>query len=248
MKSIVEFSGAPLYLTGDVHGNWNSIRRLMKSATLMDDTGLVDFPQGSVMIQVGDLIDRGHQTKTKAPLPASRDDLPARLSLVTRLEPGSLRAPAPEMFRSGTSVALEDVASGMPDWPAPLLAQEQSALSDACDGIATIRLFMQLEADVQAAGSRLICLMGNHELDLLRGRFHYANRQKQYFLTLLGLEPDMVEEHAARGLPCSTLLDSGSRELSWLFERPFLAIGEGIVAVHGGPVNDLFQNLICSTF
>jgi hypothetical protein len=177
-------------------------------------------------VQVGDLVDRGREDER----------LPERLASAALPKEEVL---VPDSGAEDVSVTLRAVLDGTAPWNKTSLHQERVALLGALDTLETLRGFMALE---RCSAGRVLCLLGNHDLDLLRGNYNYFRRQKSYLLALLGLSPERIALHARVGLSFAELADAAP-ELAWLVRRPLLAVGAEIVAVHGGPTRALIDRL-----
>ncbi len=237
MTTIARLDAGNLFFLGDVHGCWWRVERLFRVAGWTGAEGLLP-PPGTCLIQVGDLIDRGKKVAAGRDLHLPpRPDLPARVTQLTATQSCPPAAPPPSRI-GGPPVPLIELARGEVPWPSELIAHQQRLLSHACDSVETVRYFMGLESRCNTAGARLVCLVGNHEADLIRGNFCHARRQKIYFLALLGLEAEAIEQHATVGV-APPLLRTLAPELAWLLDRPLMALAKGVLAVHGGPVQNL---------
>ncbi len=241
MTSIAVFDRWRVSLLGDVHGCWWRVERLLRRAGWIDPAGRLTPPRGTLLLQVGDLIDRGKEMARQGAIEGETGPpLPDRVRALAA--DAARRVPAPGRL-GGNPVSIMAVATGDLPWPEAMITHQQKLLAHACDSVATLRLFMRLEAGAEAHGSRVVCLVGNHEADLLRGRFCHARRQKIYLLALLGASSDAVVAHARHGLPPPELERLGIPELSWLLDRPVLAVGKGLLAVHGGSAGSLLTAL-----
>jgi hypothetical protein len=121
-------------------------------------------------------------------------------------------------------------------WEPDRLELERKAIAGAVDSLLTLGFFRKL----QASGDPVVCLLGNHDVDLLRGDFRYFPRQKAWLLALAGVEPGDIAAHARREGPGPG--DWTDPDLAWLRELPFLAVGAGVLAVHGGPTHTLVRS------
>lgn len=224
MSALVRFETDSLHLLGDVHGRWDRVAQALTRAGLLDGEGRFGAPAGTVLLQVGDLVDRGRDlTVTRERCAAALERVPpaARVQGPTREEPVPLR------------VILEEEERH---------AFEHRAVLAALDSLETLQRFRGLQAEAEAGGSRLICLLGNHDLDLLRGEFIYFDEEKRCLLALCGVPPERIDAHAEGGIPLDELCAT-SAELAWLAGLPLLACGAGVVAVHGGPTRALVDSL-----
>jgi len=231
-EALVVAPGARLALLGDVHGRWAATRRALAAAGLVDAAGRWAAPAGTTLVQVGDLVDRGRSPGPGDPaaeLAAVRDRLPPDAAVACPRAPDRVRP-------------LGDVVRGPPGWPAALLAVERLALLGALDVLATLRAFRTLAAEAAAAGGRVVCLLGNHDLDLLRGAFRYEAREKAYLLALLGVDPAVARRHAAAG-GATDAVAAAAPELAWLTGRPLMARAGDVLCVHGGPTRAALAEL-----
>lgn len=233
---IVTCDADTLYLLGDVHGRWESVGRVLAAAGLVDGAGRPALPARSLLVQVGDLIDCGYREPPSSELLAQRLAALALPGAAALYLPGLPAGPGGEE-RWGAPFPLAALLDGQPSWPRSRLAAERAALLDALDGLLTLRLFRDLEQAANLAEPRLVCLLGDHECDLLRGGFDCAERARSFLLALAGLPLPLVARHAAVGLPPAELRPwlERSAELRWLATRPMLVIARGLAALHGGP-------------
>ncbi len=219
MLSIASIETEHLFLLGDVHGRFDLVRRVLDHAGLRDG-----IPAGASFVQVGDLVDRGRESERSA-LRSPALPLPS---------PGARICAHPP---DGSTWRLADVLDRTIPGTALRAADERSCLLGALDILQTVRDAIKFEA--RSVG-RAFFLLGNHDLDLLRGRFLYARRQKEYLCTLLGLSPEQVARHANEGLPLAVVAKA-SDEMAWLARRPLIATGHGVAAIHGGPTRALVE-------
>ena len=223
MSAVLLQGGRPLWLLGDLHGRWARLSRALQAAGLIDASGRARLPAGALLVQVGDVVDHGPDREA-----------PPALELAARQEELRGAGPAPDPRAASRQVEPLALLRGPRGWPEALREEEQRALLGALDALRTLRLLRRLEAEAAADGARVVVLLGNHDLDLLRGRPAWCAREKAWLLALLGLEPAAVREHLARGLP-EQVVTGAAPELAWLAARPLLWAGEGGVALHGGP-------------
>lgn len=186
-----------LVLVGDLHGRFETLRPLLEELGLIDAEGRWCAAPGTTLVQVGDLIDVDF---SRQPPGGPGRDVALRHLVETTLATCSL----PEDRR--------DV----------LLASMDAELVGAVLSWHTITHMMRLEQEAAEAGSQVIVLQGNHEVDLLAGRRQWFPGQKALLAELLG---------------------AGDARWKWLAERPLIAVAGPVLAMHGGPTADLSREL-----
>lgn len=115
--------------------------------------------------------------------------------------------------------------------------EEIIALCEACKSFETLALYCAYQ---QAHPDSFYVVLGNHDADLLLGKSRYGRQQKYLLLGLLGFSPQDVIDHMTEG---RGNLSKRHPYLSWLGERPHLALSSDTVYMHGGPTADLSDAL-----
>lgn len=114
------------------------------------------------------------------------------------------------------------------------------ALYEACKSYETLDLFSSYQT---RHDNSFYVLLGNHDVDLLIGKSRYGRQQKYLLLGLLGFTPDEVVAHMTRG---QGMLYKKHPFLTWLYERPHIAMSDDTVYMHGGPTTALADSLAIS--
>ncbi len=239
MSAIATIHKVNVHFIGDVHGSGWRVTRLLREAGWYGGSDTPAPPPGSLLVQLGDLIDRGKKVvHHRSAHDLHQPSLEARVASVAGQGAAKATVPAPRRL-GAPPVSLLALARGHLPWPEAMVQHHRKLLGYACDSVETLRFFMRIQNHAEETGARLLCLVGNHEADLLRGRFRHARKQKIYLLALLGVPLEAIVAHDTEGLPPRELRALGIPELSWLLELPIMAAGQGILAVHGGPCERL---------
>ncbi len=229
MSSVIRIHQPHLFLLGDVHGRGEEVAQLLAARGLSAGSLWCGSPE-QALVQVGDLIDF-------AAFPAvdAEEKLGPLLQLAADRHLGESDLLLPGLA-GDSEYGLRDLLAGRVAFSQALQQQERVALYGALQSLATLRLFRRWDTAAVASSDRgrVCCLLGNHDLDLLRGRFLYARRQKCFLMALCGVPLREVLRHAAHGLPCAEWVHS-SPELEWLHALPMVAIAGSTLLVHGGP-------------
>ncbi|OIP30561.1 MAG: hypothetical protein AUK47_24840 [Deltaproteobacteria bacterium CG2_30_63_29] len=215
LEPLVRLEVAKLVVLGDVHGHWEAVEPTLQAAGLIDERGAWCAPPGTALVQVGDVLDAGLRNR----YPAAEDP-----------RGDSLWETYGETVRSVLSELAVDIdplgLDAVDDEP---LRAARHRVVGACCVVYALRQLERLSREALEAGGQVVMLLGNHEVDLLSGRFWWYGDQKRTLLELTGLS-----------------LDSPQTWPSWL--RPLaslpmiLRVGP-LVLMHGGPTREVSEAL-----
>lgn len=221
-----------IYSLGDVHGRGQEMLDFLRSLELSPQT----LPKDACVIQLGDLIDC-------FAFPPRASIVNLRTTITHILQSPQLQsldhhlpmlAPADSQDQSRTIAQLLDPACNI---ERDELFNELKHLYSALLSFQTLTLFSQLQS---SHPDQFFILIGNHDVDLLRGKCRYAKRQKEFLLSFLGLTNSVVIAHMLEGCP---FIIEQSPILKWLQERPHIALSSDTIYMHGGPTTSLSQSL-----
>lgn len=119
---------------------------------------------------------------------------------------------------------------------------ELMALYEATRAFETLALYRDLQ---RSAPDRFFVVLGNHDVDLLRGKSRYGRQQKHLLLGLLGFSPIEVTRHIQNGTPDFM---AGHPFLAWLKERPHMILSQDTIYMHGGPTTSLGRRFAVESF
>lgn len=226
-------------LVGDVHGRWDVIEPALHTAGVLDAAGHWCAPPGTALVQVGDVLDADLTARFDQQRDPDGDELVATFRDTVEAVLHSLSAASPT--RTLAAHLLNGTLARGSLW------HQRHALVGACLVARSVDALRRIEAEAQAAGGRVVVLMGNHELDLLAGRFWWYAAQKRFWLALEGLDAQAIERAAGSREALSALASSDRGTLRWLMQRPLAArVCQRFLVVHGGPTRATTDDLLAA--
>ncbi|MFA5623589.1 MAG: hypothetical protein WC966_00835 [Bradymonadales bacterium] len=221
-----------VYSIGDIHGRATELLSVMAKFQILPQ----ELSTNACFVQLGDLIDCFS-------FPKNANVVNLRIAvgeLLKKPEFADINIDAP-MLAPADSHDFERSIAELLDPRSTIerdeLYNELLHLHSALRSYETLILFKELQ---EQHPNQFVVVIGNHDIDLLRGRCRYAKRQKEFLLSFLGFSNAIAKTHIQEG--CPFILEQ-SPILAWLNERPHIALSDDTVYMHGGPDAKLAQEI-----
>jgi hypothetical protein len=228
--------GERLVVLGDVHGRWDLVAGVLRANGLLGERGAWAGGRAT-LVQMGDLLDADLTQQY-----ALADD-PLGDQLVSDYRQFIEDARAIIDLKSAAREALDACITPVEGVSGAALWAHRQRWVSAALVWRTVQGWMRLEAEAEAAGGRVLTLMGNHEVDLLSGRGWWYREQKRAWLALEGVEgaffSDDVGADGGQGVAQSARDALAHPTLQWLRDRPVVLILGNLLMMHGGPTRAL---------
>lgn len=218
LEPLARLEAAQLIVLGDVHGHWDAVEPALRAAGVIDAQSRWCAPPGTALVQVGDMFDAGLRNR----YPAAEDPRGDRL---WRTYEETVHSVLTEFCVDLDTFELDGEADE------PLRATRHRLVGAACV-IHALRQLERLSREALEAGGQVVMLLGNHEVDLLSGRFWWYGDQKRTLLELTGISLDTP--------------DSWPSWLKPLASLPMILRVGPLVLMHGGPTREVSEALEAS--